>query len=172
MRASIDDDDPVALFLPAACLHRKSPVTMATGVLGTATVERAGSDVTLVATGHLVHDALALAEDLSAHVDIEVVNARSIFPFDWGLLEASVAKTGRLIAADDSSLTCGLSSEVVATAAERMHHLLKAPPVRVARAEATVPFSVDLERAIVPSKRHLRIALARLFPDAINPEDS
>jgi pyruvate dehydrogenase E1 component beta subunit len=172
MRASIDDDDPVALFLPAACLHRKSPVTMATGVLGTATVERAGSDVTLVATGHLVHDALALAEDLSAQVDIEVVNARSIFPFDWGLLEASVAKTGRLIAADDSSLTCGLSSEVVATAAERMHHLLKAPPVRVARAEATVPFSVDLERAIVPSKRHLRIALARLFPDAINPEDS
>ena len=98
------------------------------------------------------------------------MNARSIFPFDWGLLETSLAKTGRLVAADDSSLSCGFSSEVVATAAERMPHLLHAPPVRVARAEATVPFSVDLERAIVPSRAHMRIALGRLFPDVLKSE--
>jgi pyruvate/2-oxoglutarate/acetoin dehydrogenase E1 component len=167
VRAAIQDDDPVAVFAPAACLHRKCEVSGQIGALGTAVVERLGRDVTMVTVGHLVHEALALAVDLKDVIDVEVVNVRSIFPVDWSTISDSLAKTGRLIVADDSSRMAGFSSEVAATVAESYSGLLREPIVRVARAEATVPFSVELERAIVPSRDHLHRALVRLFPDRL-----
>lgn len=167
VRAAIQDDDPVAVFAPASCLHRKWEVSGQIGALGTAVVERSGRDVTMVTVGHLVHEALALTTDLKDVIDVEVINARSIFPVDWLTIRDSLAKTGRLIVADDSSRMAGFSSEVVATVAESYSELLSEPIVRVARAEATVPFSVELEQAIVPSRAQLRLALIRLFPDRV-----
>lgn len=163
VRAAIQDDDPVAVFAPAACLHRKGEVSETVGRIGAAHVEREGSDVTVVAVGHLVHDTLRVAEDVAAELDIEVINARSIFPFDWDTLRTSLAKTGRLLVVDDSNRMNGFASEIVATAAEEYSALLDRPPIRLTRAEGAVPFAVELERAVVPSSKDIRTALERFM---------
>jgi pyruvate dehydrogenase E1 component beta subunit len=163
MRAAIRDDDPVAVFAPAACLHRKGEVNLSVGAIGKAVIERKGSDVTVVAVGHLVHEALRVAEEISDRLDVEVVNARSIFPFDWQTVRDSVKKTGRLVVVDDTNRMLGLASEVVATAAEEYSELFRDPPIRVTRAEGAVPFSIELEKAIVPSANDIRSALERFL---------
>jgi pyruvate dehydrogenase E1 component beta subunit len=156
MRAAIRDDDPVAVFAPAACLHRKADVARGeVGKIGVASIAHPGSDVTVVAVGHLVHEAVAVAEELHETVSVEVIDARSVFPFDWGLLSESLARTGRLVVVDDANRTCGFAAEVAATAAQENFALLKAPIVRVTRADATVPFSVELERAVLPSRAQI-----------------
>jgi pyruvate/2-oxoglutarate/acetoin dehydrogenase E1 component len=95
--AAIRDDDPVAVFAPAAVLGVRDEVPDEPYVveLGNGRVHREGTDVTVVAVGHLVHDALALAEELAGEISIEVFDPRTLLPFDWDRLAESVAKTGR-----------------------------------------------------------------------------
>lgn len=166
MRAAIRDDDPVAVFAPAACLHRKADVTRGdVGRIGEASIVRQGSDVTVVAVGHLVHEAVAVAEELHGAISVEVIDARSVFPFDWGLLRESLTRTGRLVVVDDANRTCGFAAEVAATAAQENFALLKAPIVRVTRADATVPFAVELERAVVPNRAQILKAIEQATQD-------
>ena len=88
-----------------------------------------------------------------------MINARTVFPFDWRTMRESLAKTGRLVVVDDTNRMAGLAGEIVATAAEEYADLLREPPVRLTRAEGAVPFAVDLERAIVPSAPEIRAVL-------------
>jgi pyruvate dehydrogenase E1 component beta subunit len=113
--------------------------------------------VTVVAVGHLVHEALAVADQLAGEISVEVFDPRTLYPFDWERLAASVGRTRRLVVMDDSNRSCGLAAEVLATAAEEMP--LIAPPRRITRADATIPFAVDLERALLPSREQLAGAL-------------
>jgi pyruvate dehydrogenase E1 component beta subunit len=159
LRAAIRDDDPVAVFAPAACLVRKGDVSGEVGRIGTAVIEREGSDVTVVAVGHLVHETLRAAKELGDRVDIELINTRTVFPFDWATLRTSLAKTGRLLVVDDTNRMAGFAAEIVATAAEEFADLLVRPPVRITRAEGAVPFAVELERAIVPASADIVTAL-------------
>ena len=94
--------------------------------LGAGRVHRAGRDVTVLAVGHLVHDALAVADDLAGEVSVEVFDPRTLYPFDWEGLAASLDKTGRLVVLDDSNRFCGLAAEIIATAAEEMRLLAPA----------------------------------------------
>jgi pyruvate/2-oxoglutarate/acetoin dehydrogenase E1 component len=159
MVASIRDDDPVVFLAPAAALPTREEVPEEPFVvpLGSGRIHREGSDVTVVAVGHLVHDALALAEELADEIAIEVFDPRTLYPFDWELLRESLARTGRLVVYDDANRTCGLAAEVAATAAEEMP--LLAPPKRVTRADAPVPFAVELELAVLPSRAQLEAAV-------------
>jgi pyruvate dehydrogenase E1 component beta subunit len=109
--------------------------------------------VTVVAVGHVVHDALAVAQELEGEVSIEVFDPRTLFPFDWRLLSESVGRTRRLVVVDDSNRTCGLGAEIVATAAEEME--LVARPRRITRADVPIAFAVELERAVLPSREQL-----------------
>jgi pyruvate dehydrogenase E1 component beta subunit len=158
--SAIRDDDPVVLFFPAAVLgtREEAPEELEAVPLGVGRVHRAGDDVTIVAVGHLVHDALAVAEELAADgISAEVWDPRSILPFDWDGLRASVEKTGRLVVFDDTNRTGGLAAEVLATAAEEFP--LQAPPRRVTRADAPLPFAVELELALLPSRQQLADAV-------------
>lgn len=158
--SAIRDDDPVVLFFPAAVLgtREEAPETLEAVPLGVGRVHRPGEDVTIVAVGHLVHDALAVAEALAAEgISAEVWDPRTILPFDWDGLRASVEKTGRLVVFDDTNRTSGLAAEVLATAAEEFP--LQAPPRRVTRADAPIPFAVDLELALLPSREQLADAV-------------
>jgi len=125
--------------------------------LGRGRCHRQGSDVTVVAVGHLVHDALAVAEELEDEVSVEVFDPRTLYPFDWELLAASLSRTGRLVVFDDSNRTCGLAGEVTATAAEEMR--LVARPRRVTRADTPIAFAVELERAVLPTRDQLAAAV-------------
>jgi acetoin:2,6-dichlorophenolindophenol oxidoreductase subunit beta len=159
MISAIRDDDPVVYFAPAAALPVRGEVPDAppSVAIGSGRIHRAGSDVTVVAVGHLVHDALAVAEELAGEVSVEVFDPRTLYPFDWELLAASVERTGRLVVYDDSNRTCGLAAEVVATAAEEMR--LVAKPRRVTRADAPIAFAVELEVAALPSRAQLAAAV-------------
>jgi pyruvate/2-oxoglutarate/acetoin dehydrogenase E1 component len=164
---AIRDDDPVVVFAPAGALAVREDVDYADLVpvpLGRGRVHREGSDVTVVAIGHLVHDALAVAEELAAEASVEVFDPRSVYPFDWDGLAASVAKTGRLVVIDDSNRSCGMGAEVLATAAERFR--LNAPPARVTRPDgAVLPFALELDRAVQPGRSGLVAAIKGVLKD-------
>jgi pyruvate dehydrogenase E1 component beta subunit len=158
-RSAINDDDPVAVFAPAAALGVRTDTANVGGLvpLGVGRIHRPGTDVTVLAVGHLVHDALAVAADLQDEISVEVLDPRTLYPMDWDLLAESLERTGRLVVFDDANLSCGFAAEVVATAAESMN--LKAPPRRVSRADAIVPFAVALERVVLPSREQLTAAI-------------
>jgi pyruvate dehydrogenase E1 component beta subunit len=104
-----------------------------------------------------VHEALAVADELEREISVEVFDPRTLYPFDWDLLAASLARTGRLVVFDDSNRTGGLAAEVLATATEEMR--LVAPPQRVTRADTPIAFAVELELAVLPSRAQLTAAI-------------
>ena len=155
--SAIRDDDPVVVFAPIGSLAIRQDVAPGDLVpvpLGTGRVHREGRDVTVVAIGHLVYDALAVADQLADQVSIEVFDPRTLYPFDWDALAASLAKTGRLVVIDDSNRTCGMAAEILATATEEMH--LVAPPRRITRPDGAILGSVpELDLALQPSRQLL-----------------
>ncbi|PZF98201.1 alpha-ketoacid dehydrogenase subunit beta [Micromonospora deserti] len=160
-------DDPVVLFAPAGALDVREDVDAAALVpvpLGRARVHRPGDDVTVVAVGHLVHDALAVAEELADQVSVEVFDPRTLYPFDWDSLVESVARTGRLVVVDDANRSCGVAGEVIATVVERVP--LVAPPRRVTRPDgAVLPFAPALDRAVQPGRDQLLAAIHHVMKD-------
>lgn len=162
---AIRDDDPVVFFAPIAALGIRDDVEYADLgpiPLGRARVHRAGTDVTVVAIGHLVHDAVAVADELAGEVSVEVFDPRTVHPFDWAALAASVAKTGRLVVVDDANRTCGLAGEILATAAEEM--ALEAPPVRVTRPDAAILGAVPrLDLTLQPSREQIAVAVQKVL---------
>lgn len=159
--SAIRDPDPVVVFAPAGSLGVREDVDLAAlgpVPLGQGRVHREGDDVTVVAVGHLVQDALAVAELLGDEISVEVFDPRTVYPFDWAGLARSLAKTGRLVVVDDSNRSCGLGAEVLATAAEEMR--LVAPPRRVTRPDgAVLPFALELDLAVQPSREQLTAAV-------------
>jgi pyruvate dehydrogenase E1 component beta subunit len=160
--SAIRDDDPVLVWAPMPLLQVREDVDMASLApvpLGVGRVHRPGTDVTVVATGHLVPEALAVADQLADEVSVEVFDPRTLYPLDWHGLAESVEKTGRLVVVDDSSRSCGFAAEVLATAAEEMR--LVAPPKRVTRPDGAVVIGCDpeLDRAVQPSREQLVTAI-------------
>jgi acetoin:2,6-dichlorophenolindophenol oxidoreductase subunit beta len=159
--SAIRDDDPVVVFAPSGALGVREDVDLTTlgpVPLGLGRVHRAGTDVTVVAVGHLVHDALAVADQLADEISVEVFDPRTLYPFDWTGLAQSVNRTGRLVVIDDSNRSCGIGGEILATAAEEMR--LLAPPKRVTRPDgAVLPFALDLDLALQPSREQLATAI-------------
>jgi acetoin:2,6-dichlorophenolindophenol oxidoreductase subunit beta len=178
LATAIRDDDPVVVFAPAGALDLREDVdftTLAPVPLGSARIHRRGADVTVVAIGHLVQDALATADELAAGdfgagalpgaVSVEVFDPRTLHPFDWAALAASLERTGRLVVFDDSNRTCGIGAEIIATAAEGMR--LIAPPRRVTRPDgAVLPFARGLDLAMQPNREQLWRAIRQVIGHA------
>ncbi|WP_433280963.1 alpha-ketoacid dehydrogenase subunit beta [Micromonospora sp. CA-244673] len=157
--SAIRCDDPVVVFAPAGALDVRADVTdLAPVPLGRGVVRRPGTDVTVVAVGHLVHEALAVADELAGQVSVEVFDPRTLYPFDWDGLLDSVSRTGRLVVVDDSNRSCGIAGEIIATVVERVP--LAAPPRRVTRPDgAVLPFAPALDRAVQPGRDQLTAAI-------------
>lgn len=163
--SAIRCDDPVVVFAPAAAMELRAEVGDRVPVpLGRGRVHRTGDDVTVVAVGHLVHDALAVADELAGEVSVEVFDPRTLYPFDWDGLLGSVARTGRLVVVDDSNRSCGIAGEVIATVVEQVR--LQALPRRVTRPDgAVLPFAPALDRAVQPGRELLRQAITHVSKD-------
>ena len=163
--SAIRDDDPVLLLAPHPLLNLREDVTIADLApvpLGAGRVVREGSDVTVVAVGHLVQDALAVAEELAGEVSVEVFDPRTIYPFDWHGLAASLERTGRLVVLDDTNRFCGLAAEILATATEQMR--LVASPQRVTRPDSAVVIGCapELDAAMLPNQAQLIAAIRQV----------
>ena len=160
--SAIRDDDPVMIFAPSAALGKREEADnpFEAVPLGKGRLRREGTDVTLLATGHLVFEAVALSDKLrDENISIEVFDPRTLFPMDYELLAESVSKTGRLVIVDDSNWTCGFAADVAANIVDLCWSDLKAPIKRVTRYDAPIPFAVPLEQAVVAS---ISLAEARI----------
>ena len=108
----------------------------------------------------MVREALKAADTLAtAGIEAEVVDPRTIVPLDAETICASVQKTGRLVCVDEANRTCSIASEISALAAERAFGALKAPILRVARADAPVSASPVLEAYVTPTAEKIVAAV-------------
>jgi pyruvate dehydrogenase E1 component beta subunit len=164
--AAIRDPDPV-IFLEPTRLYRATREAVADdGValpLDRCRTLREGADVTLVAWGGLVPEALAAAETLAAEgIGCEVLDLATLKPLDEAAILASVGRTGRLVIGQEAPLTCGLAAEVAARVAERGLAALRAPVQRVSGWDTTMPLP-RLEQAYLPGAARIAAAARRVM---------
>jgi acetoin:2,6-dichlorophenolindophenol oxidoreductase subunit beta len=128
--------------------------------LGKAAIAREGSDATIITYGRCVADALAVAEELAGDgVSVEVIDLRTIAPYDEDTVTASVAKTGRAVVLHEAVKAYGTGAEIAARLNEKLFGKLKAPVQRVGGAFSAVPMANALEQAWIPTKDGIKAAI-------------
>jgi len=165
---AIRDDNPVMYFfhkgimgLPWMAYFEGSttevPQEPYTIPFGQARVVREGTDVTIVAVSQMVHKALLAATELAKeNIRAEVIDLRTLVPLDTDAVVRSVAKTGRLLVADEDYVNFGLTGEIAALVAERLDTLtLKAPVRRLGVPGVPIPYSRPLEYSVIPQVQHI-----------------
>ena len=151
--ASIRDDNPVVFIQNKLLLGDTSevPEEAYEVPLGVANVVRTGTDVTVVALGRMVREALAAADALAGEgISLEVIDPRTLQPFDLPTVLASVAKTHRALVVHEAVRFGGIGAEIAAEIDEHGFDDLDAPVVRVGAPFSPVPFSPVLEQAYIP----------------------
>jgi pyruvate dehydrogenase E1 component beta subunit len=164
VRAAMASPNPTLVVNHARLLGIEGPLADYPAPLpfGRADIKRPGGDVTVLAISLMVHHALAAAERLARDgIDIEVIDPRTLIPFDEATLLTSIAKTGRLVIVDEAPLTGGLASAIAGMVAERGFWSLKAPIQRVARADTPVAYSPPLETFVTPDAEKVEAAVRR-----------
>ncbi len=166
LRAAVDDPNPV-LFFEHKALYRSLRGLVPTAdyslPLGVADVARGGRDLTIVTWGVGRSWALTAAETWAMRgVEIEVVDLRTLVPWDRAATLASVEKTGRLIVLHEAPRTGGFGAEVAAEIAEAAFAHLDAPPVRLGGADLPIAFSKAIEDRVYSAKSRLDAAIERV----------
>ena len=127
---------------------------------GVADVKRQGSDVTLIATSYTVQVCLKAAEQLAKEkIEVEVVDPRTLVPFDLATVLSSVEKTGRVVIADETHQSCGVAAEIAALIAESGFYKLKTAILRFSTLDVPVPYSPPLEEYIGPTEARITKAI-------------
>ncbi len=165
LRAAIADPNPV-LFFEHKALYRGLKGLVPEGdyaiPLGEARTVREGRDLTLVTWGVGVSWAEAAAETFAARgADIEILDLRTLIPYDRAAVLASVEKTGRLVVLHEATRTGGFGSEIASEIAEAAFTLLDAPPVRVGGADLPIAFSKQIEAEVYSARARLEAAVER-----------
>ncbi len=166
LKAAIRDDNPV-MFIEQKLLYRKKGLVREgdfTIPLGVADIKKEGSDVTIVTYGRMLERVLKVANDLEGKISVEVVDLRTLAPLDKNLIVKSVKKTGRAIIVHEACKTGGLGGEIAAIISEsEAFDYLDAPVLRVAGLDTPVPYSPELEKAIVPDENKIRQAVLKVM---------
>jgi pyruvate dehydrogenase E1 component beta subunit len=151
--SSIYDDNPVVFFEHRTLygIKEEVPDELEGIPLGEARVHRGGEDVTVVATGRLVHEAMRAAEEAEEEgVSVEVVDPRTLLPLDEGTIVESVKKTNRCVVAHEAVARMGFGAEITAVVQHQAFDWLDAPIERVGAKFAPLPFSPAMEQWVVP----------------------
>jgi pyruvate dehydrogenase E1 component beta subunit len=165
LATAIADPNPVVFVESKALYFRREqvPDEVPPARFGEVTVVRGGRDVTVVALGRLVPEALAAAEELAADgIEVEVVDPRTLVPLDLDAIVASVARTHRLVVAHEAVERGGFGAELAAQVQEAAFDELDAPVMRVGAPFSPVPFSPPLEDAYVPGRAEITAAVRAL----------
>ncbi|MEZ5627199.1 MAG: alpha-ketoacid dehydrogenase subunit beta [Rhodocyclaceae bacterium] len=163
MIQAIRDDNPVVFMYHKGIMGlswmsyfegstNEVPAEPYTIPFGQAKVVREGKDLTIVTLSQMVQKSVLAADKLAAEgIDAEIIDLRTLVPLDKETVLRSVAKTGRLLVADEDYLSFGVSGEIAAIVAEQLNHLqLKAPVRRLAVPDVPIPFSRPLEQFAIP----------------------
>jgi len=170
LRTAIRCDDPV-LFLEHKKLYREMynrgphPGQDFTIPFGKAKIVKSGDSLTVVTYGALVHKAEMAAQEIETNADktIEVIDLRSLSPYDWDTISASVRKTSRVIVAHEDVLSFGFGAEIAARIADELFTYLDAPVKRVAAMDTWVGYHPELEAKILPQTEDLTRAMEQLL---------
>jgi pyruvate/2-oxoglutarate/acetoin dehydrogenase E1 component len=155
LKAAVRDDNPTLFFEHKRLYGLEGDVDGDVGRLSEATVVREGADLTLVTAMKSVHDALEAAEALERdRVSVEVVDLRTLRPFDVETVLASVRKTNRLVVVEEGPLTGGWAGEVLATVTEHALGYLD-DAWRIATPNTPIPYSPPLEDAFLPGPERI-----------------
>jgi 2-oxoisovalerate dehydrogenase E1 component len=169
LRTAIRCDDPV-LFLEHKRLYRETygrapyPGPEYTVPFGKAAIVRPGTDVTVVTYGALVPRALQAAQKAEAEhgIQTEVIDLRTLSPYDWEAIATSVKKTNRVIVAYEDMKSWGYGAEIAARIADELFEELDAPVRRVAAMDSFVAYQPLLEDAILPQPEDVLRAIVEL----------
>jgi 2-oxoisovalerate dehydrogenase E1 component len=168
LRTAIRADDPV-LFLEHKHLYRQTynkGIYPGPGYMipfGKAATPRDGDHVTVVTFGALVQRSLVAARQLEAEgISTEILDLRSLSPYDWGAIAASVRKTGKVLVAHEDSRSWGYGAEIAARIADELFEHLDAPVRRLGALDTFVGYSPVLENAILPQVADLAAAIRDL----------
>lgn len=161
MLSSIDDDNPVMFLEHKAIYTMKGDVDSLTPIpLGKGDIKRAGEDVTIIATGKMVHETLAAAKMLEADgISAEVLDPRTLYPLDKALIAQSLNKTHRAVIVTEENRRGGYGGEISAMIAEEMFDLLDCPIVRIGALDTPVPFAPVLEQVYLPNAQDIANAI-------------
>jgi len=164
LRTAIDDDNPVVFFEHRTLYPLKGdvPEELVPIPLGKARIHREGTDVTVVATGRLVHEALRAAEDAERDgISVEVVDPRTLQPLDEETIVGSVRKTTRCVTAHEAVTRGGFGAELAAVIQYGAFDWLDAPIERVGARFGPLPFAPGLEQWVVPHAADVLEAIRR-----------
>ena len=147
--AAIRDPDPVLFFEPKR-VYRAAKGEVPDGdytvPLGVAATVRSGNDVTVLAYGAMLYEAVDAATKAAAlGVEAEVIDLRTLWPLDIDAIVASVKKTGRLVVVHEAPRTCGLGAELTSLVTERVFYHLQAPPIRVTGFDTPFPYALEMD---------------------------
>ena len=162
--SAIYDDNPVVFFEHRTLYPLKEdvPEELEPIPLGQARIHREGSDVTVIAIGRLVHDALRAAEEAEADgISVEVLDPRTLQPLDEEAIVSSVKKTSRCVVAHEAVTRMGFGAEVTAVVQEQAFDWLDAPVERVGAKFAPLPFAPVMEQYVVPHAEDVLDAIRR-----------
>lgn len=175
LKTAIRDDNPVMFFEHKLLYGAASPGGKAktavddlneafkpapeedyTIPFGIADIKKSGNDVTVVATGFMVHRCIKAAQKLGEEgIDVEVIDPRTLVPLDKTTIIRSVEKTGRIVIVSEDVLTCGVASEISAVVAENALFYLDAPVKRVSVPDTPIPFAPVMEQAVLPQEEQI-----------------
>lgn len=164
LRAAIDDPDPVIVVENKAMYSSKGELPDSPPVvpIGRARVSRSGKDLSIVAYGASVPLSLKAAATLALEgIQIEVIDLRSIQPWDESMVLESVKRTRRLVVVHEAVTAFGVGAEIAARISEAAFGQLSAPVLRVGAAFMPIPFSPALERACLPAEADVVAAVRR-----------
>ncbi|MGH9457215.1 MAG: alpha-ketoacid dehydrogenase subunit beta [Thermoanaerobaculia bacterium] len=167
LKAAIRDDDPV-IYIEHKYLYRRIKETLPPQdyvvPIGKARLVREGSDLTIVTWGAMVYTAMAAADALEEDgVSVEILDLRSLLPYDEDAILASIAKTNRAIVLHEATRTGGAGGEFAALIAEKAFDYLDAPVKRVASIDTPVPYSPPLEGFFLPNEEKVVKAARELL---------
>ena len=165
LKTAIRDDNPVLVFEHGRLGFTYGEVPEGEYVLplGRGAVKREGSDVTIIAIGAMVPKALTVAEEMEKEgVSIEVWDPRTLVPLDEDGMLASVAKTGRVVIADEGHLRGGAAGDLAAIIIDKGFDYLNAPLKRVTALDVPIPFSPPLESYVLPDEAKIKAAVQEI----------
>ncbi len=165
LRSAIQDPNPVIFIENRLLYGMKGPQPPADHLvpIGRSAVVRPGTDVTVVSVSRMVHEAVAAAEEVAGDgISVEVIDLRTVAPLDLVPILESVHKTSRLLIAHEAVVPFGIGAEIAAVVAREAFWDLDAPIERVGAAATPPPYAPELEKAWLPDRQDIAVALRRL----------
>jgi pyruvate dehydrogenase E1 component beta subunit len=170
LKSAVRDDDPTIIFEDGTLFGMRGEVPdnaeLAQGELvvpfGEAKIVREGTDVTVVGIAGAVNHAIVVADQLASDgISVEVIDPRTLVPFDKQTVLDSVEKTGRLVIADPAHKVCSAASEIASIVAEEGFWSLQAPIQKIASEQVHIPYTPSLEKLVYPDVAKITAAVKR-----------